>query len=155
MGIKHWYTNFMKIECEAVSSKNIQIITNWFANDAVGVRWLAFYKDAKKWQSLLNEASRWGWIIYKNTSPIGFIDLEKVRETGYFAYYVAQAFRGQSLSSIVLRQLEQFAQERDIKIVRGEFEDENSASDAALSKNNYSLRVSTTIGMVEASKKLN
>jgi len=124
------------MDIEELSATNRYQIEKWFNGDESGKTFLHWYSDTSKVEALLG-SNRKLWLVKEDDQYVGFVDLEMIDKTGYFAYYIAPKYRGQRLSQKILLTLEEFGREFGLQGLVGYVEPENIASMKALERANY------------------
>jgi GNAT superfamily N-acetyltransferase len=119
-----------KLRFVALTEADAQMVTSWFANDPDGQREFGgFYGVHPKWWDLLQtEPGRHGWTVWRESEPIGFVDLEVAEGVGQVAFYVAPTRRGQGLGTTILKALGRVARPLGADVLSGGVRPENVAS---------------------------
>lgn len=114
------------------------ILAGWFAADPPGAARLSgFYAAPDGWVSAVeNDERRMGWLVLREGSPVGFLDLDVDEDgrTAHLAFYVAPEWRGRGVCKAMLRCLIGLAAVEALHAVRAGVEPDNTASVACLEK---------------------
>jgi GNAT superfamily N-acetyltransferase len=118
------------------------MVASWFANDPDGQREFGgFYGVHPKWWALLQrEHGRYGWTVWRESAPIGFVDLEVEECVGHVSFYVVPTCRGQGLGTTMLKALGGVARPLGANVLSGGIRPENVASlKAALASGGHQI----------------
>lgn len=103
-------------------------VTEWLRNDPVGKRFID-YQDGKRWYNLVQSSkNRWGFMVCDREEKIGFVDLEKIGDVGWIAFYICPQRRGQGLGSRLLKDLLAHLKDWPLQSVQAAVELENTVS---------------------------
>ena len=125
-----------------LTEADAQMVATWFANDPEGQREFGgFFGVHPKWWSLVQkEPGRYGWTVWHESEPIGFVDLEVEEGVGGVAVYVVPTWRGQGMGTTMLKALGRVACPLGVNVLSGGIRPDNVASlKAALSSGGHQI----------------
>jgi RimJ/RimL family protein N-acetyltransferase len=136
---------------EIHSATDASQVRTWFVGDVEGNHHLSSYAEPEPWFKLFGP-TRHSWFVMADGRPVGFIDLETNNQTGYFAYYVAPAFRSRGYGTEALRLTIEQARQFGLTVLEGGVEPDNAASIAALKKTGFELLPLDDEGMLPVTR---
>lgn len=123
------------ITTKPISPEWSLLISGWYCSDTEGKKRIGAYANVEQWLKLLDNNSRWGFIVFDDETPVGFLDLERMEKgKGAFTFYVAPNFRGKGYSQLLVTELIKIAKEKKIGSLYAGIEEDNTASINALEK---------------------
>jgi len=145
----------MRLAWESLGKRHVRAIAACFAGDAEGMRRVAFYSDPRRLLRLIDEKTRFAWVVRDNGRLIGLIDLEIVREgIGALALYICPASRGKGYCRALLDGLLATDPVRHLNTLIGSVEHDNEASIRCLRANGFVATGEEGVGMIEMEKVL-
>ena len=125
MPVPQWQLRF-----ETLTKADAQMVASWFMNDPEGQQEFGgFYGVHPKWWDLVQrEPDRHGWTVWRESDPIGFVDLGVAEGVGEVAFYVVSTRRGQGLGTTILKALGRVARPLGVNILSGGIRPDNVAS---------------------------
>jgi RimJ/RimL family protein N-acetyltransferase len=95
------------------------------------------------------EPGRYGWTVWRESEPIGFVDLEVEEGVGCVAFYVVPTWRGQGMGTTTLKALGRVARPLGASVLSGGVRPENVASvKAALASGGHQIGTNEYGGFV-------
>src|SRR2546421_6951440 len=123
--VTRWGLRFVTL-----TEADAQMVATWFVNDPDGQRKFGgFYGVHPKWWDLVQrEPGRYGWTVWRESEPIGFVDLTVAEGIGEVSFYVVRTCRGHGLGTTMLKALGRVARPLGASVLSGGVRPENVAS---------------------------
>ncbi|MBI2310227.1 GNAT family N-acetyltransferase [Candidatus Collierbacteria bacterium] len=137
------------LEIENVSNKWVQQIKSWVEDDAEGKKRLGYLETPGKLLTLINNTSRYGWIVKEEGVAVGLIDFEVTNKRGSFVIYLAPQFRGKGYARRLLDKIVEIAKERQLETLYAGVEPDNEPSVRSLKSSGFRQVGKDKDGMLE------
>jgi GNAT superfamily N-acetyltransferase len=93
-------------------------ILPWFDNTETRRRLGGFYPVRPQLESMLSAPNKHGWLMWKEDTPVGLIELEKEDGLAYVLILVAPEKRGEGIGHLLVAALPQLARHIGSKSIR-------------------------------------
>lgn len=144
------------IEFREVTVTDIDELKSWFTRSSPGNRFINDYADVDAWLKLISDDpyNRFGYLIYRDSQPVAFLDLELNNDnSASIAFGVKPELRGQGLGKMIINEVTALSNLQGIKKIHAGVEPENVASQRVLQANGF-VRMSEEDGIIEFEKEI-
>ena len=128
--------------------KNKEVISNWFSSDELGIKFLSSYVT-DEFAQLIDFQKRYLWLVLRDDVGVGFFDLEiESDKKGYFAFYIAPAYRGKGLGLEILKAALNLPEVTSVEVLEGGVDKDNLSSIKTLEQANFKYAYTDEDGML-------
>ncbi len=145
----------MRLTWEVLATRHLNAIAACFAGDGEGMRRMAFYSDPGSLLRLVDDRSRFAWVVHCDGRFIGLIDLEILRAAeGAIALYICPTSRGKGYCRALLDGLLMTDPVSHLSTLVGYVEPDNEASIRCLRGSGFVPTGEDEDGLIEMTKVL-